>query len=256
MKSKNRSNIKFLALPAFLGFFISPFLVNKFAFQGKIAKVITYKIFSIKPKLVQKKYSKDIIQVDSYNRFDHGEIEKEKINLNNYDTAFVIMDPWDNHSIEEVNEEIKFITKTKILPLVKSLRNKNYPVIVVTNKCKKGINSSCGIDNSLDEIEGIKTYYHNYETSRSFGIKLRKEGINNLVYAGYSSNGCVLGARKMSIIPMYHEGFSIGFIPEASSAIEIKETSKIKTLHKSTVSIISQWAGSILDYKSILNSLE
>ena len=166
------------------------------------------------------------------------------------------MDPWDNHSIESINEEIKLVTRTKLIPLVKSLRNKNYPVIVVTNKCINNNNLSCGLDNNLMKIEGIITYYHNYETSRSFGIKLKKMGIDKLIYAGYSSNGCLLGARQMGIIPMYHEGFSTSFIPEASLAIEIKETRNKKTLHESTITIISQWLGSILDYKSIMNSLE
>lgn len=61
---------------------------------------------------------------------------------------------------------------------------------------------------------------------------------------------CVLG-RPAGIINMLQEGFSLFFIPEASAAMETKDTWESQKIHKATTKIISQSMAKLIKYSDI-----
>ena len=58
------------------------------------------------------------------------------------------------------------------------------------------------------------------------------------------------------MIPMKHQRFFIGFIPEASAAFEFGDSWESNDLHKTTTISISQWLGPIISYEYRINELK
>ena len=183
--------------------------------------------------------------------------QTKKVTLDNSNTAIIIVDPWNlKKQITPNRIQVEEINQNKLFPLVENFLKRDFLIYVATNKCTKNLNISCGVHKDFPKSKKIEFVYHQYETTQSFENKLRKRGIENLIYFGFSSNQCLLGSRKVSMIPMYHKGFKIYFIPEASHAMETINTFSKGLVHEITTITISQWAADILDYSEVIEKLK
>ncbi len=184
--------------------------------------------------------------------------QTKKVKLDNSSTAIIIIDPW-NYLNEIITQNLikrEGITQNKIIPLVKKFLERDFPIYIGTQKCAKDSNINCGVHKDFPKSKNIKFVYHSDETSESIANKLRKKGINNLIYLGFSSNQCLLGSRKISMIPMYHKNFKIYFIPEASDALDPSKSFSKGLMHELTTITISQWVGKILDFDEVFEELD
>ncbi len=105
----------------------------------------------------------------------------------------------------------------------------------------------------MENGEIIKLFHDDFDDDR-FAHYLRSQGIDSLIYIGFSSNMCVIG-RRTGMIPMVQQGFRIFFVPGASAAIELADTWNEQSIHKTSTTIISQWIAEIIDYNDFMNVL-
>ena len=75
------------------------------------------------------------------------------------------------------------------------------------------------------------------------------------MYLGYASNMCLLG-RELGLLPMKLEGFEVGFIPDASAAVEFASCWGTGEIHSSFTVIISQWIAKIISYDDLIYKLK
>jgi len=173
-------------------------------------------------------------------------------------TALIIMDPWEDMASNFLNSYYKSIIDEELIPVVKKAKTLGIKIFVLTNKCD-AVKYNCKIDSDLKSaLIGYQNYevvYHQNMSTDKFGKYLIKSGISDLIYTGFASNQCVIG-RAMGMIPLKtsFKGFRFYFIPEASGAVETKNTWRSKELHKATTKTISQWIGEIILSKDFRTS--
>lgn len=73
--------------------------------------------------------------------------------------------------------------------------------------------------------------------------KLKSNGINTLLYAGYAVNWCILN-RKVGLLRMYLNGFNTLLIRDCTIAFEMPETLKEEWCKKVAINIIEHPFGS------------
>tara|TARA_B100000963_G_C22615175_1_gene666970 strand:+ start:490 stop:1275 length:786 start_codon:yes stop_codon:yes gene_type:complete len=180
--------------------------------------------------------------------------------LSNKDTLFIIMDPWIDMDSEFLNKRHKDIVKNKINPLVDSLIEKNFEIIVFTNDCERrerAFNCNIGsLQNYVDTGTVYKFYHDDWNSSSSFNEFLKINNVNNIVYLGFNSNQCIIN-RHVGMIPLRLENGNINFyiIPEASAAIEFTDTWDTDSAHESTLQLISSWLGELLYLQDLISKL-
>ncbi len=166
------------------------------------------------------------------------------------------MDPWIDMASDHLNEYFGKILNYRIIPLVRHALNRGLPIVVFTNH-PKGSTHSSNIHPELETLvengEIIKLFHDDFDDDR-FAHYLRSQGIDSLIYIGFSSNMCVIG-RRTGMIPMVQQGFRIFFVPGASAAIELADTWNEQSIHKTSTTIISQWIAEIIDYNDFMNVL-
>lgn len=176
--------------------------------------------------------------------------------INPYESAIIVMDPWIDMASNHLNEYFGKISESKIVPLVKAAQAIGHPVIILTNNCNVS-KYNCKITHKLQDMVNKKQatiLYHQDMNGNQFSYYLKKQQINTLFYVGFSSNMCVIGRRK-GMIPMKLNGFQLFFIPEASAAVEEKDTWSNQSIHKGTTKVISQWIGEIVKYDDMMSAL-
>jgi len=171
-------------------------------------------------------------------------------------TALVVMDPWADSGSAKLNRRYRQIFREKLLPAVNHALNLGLAVIVLTNDPKRH-DLSYGAElpkalMRLVENGKISLLYHIDYDDRKFEGYLKSRQIESLIYTGFASNVCVIG-MPMGMIPMFHRGFKLFFIPEASAAIEFGDSWATGTVHRQTTSIISQWVAEIINFKDFIN---
>lgn len=127
--------------------------------------------------------------------------------------ALILIDVWADHPVKGWVERADENIRTKLLPLVQAARE--HGVLVVhcphgrsTNPLLAPLPDEPVLDDRSDGIHLVKT--------------LQQRGAKCLLYAGYSSNMCVL-TRPTGIIEMAQQGYEIVFVRDASLAIEAPE---------------------------------
>lgn len=176
-------------------------------------------------------------------------------------TAFFVIDPWNNMPSDFLNQYFGKITENYILPLIKRANEKGFPVYIFTNDCKtiKPIPTICEIPQQFylmaKKYPKVQIVYWQDIDLSVFVKSLRDKGISSLIYTGFASNMCVIG-RPAGMINMVQQGFSLYFIPEASAATETKETWQSQKIHKATTTIISQWMAKLIKYDDIYAKLQ
>ena len=176
--------------------------------------------------------------------------------INPKESAIIVMDPWIDMASNHLNEYYGKIAESKVVPLVRAAQAKGHPVIVLTNDCN-AVQYNCRVTDELQDMiekKQINLVYHQDMDGDQFSDYLKKQQIKTLFYIGFASNMCVIG-RKMGMIPMKHNGFRLFFVPEASAAVEEKDTWKDQSIHKGTTNLISQWIGEIVKYEDMMNAL-
>ena len=58
---------------------------------------------------------------------------------------------------------------------------------------------------------------------------------------------CLIG-RELGMIPMKNQGFRLYFVPEASAAVERKDSWRSSDAHEDATQLISQWVAGIWEY--------
>jgi nicotinamidase-related amidase len=177
--------------------------------------------------------------------------------INPYESAIIVMDPWIDMASNHLNEYYGKIAESKIVPLVQAAQAKGHPVIVLTNNCN-AVQYNCKITDELQDMANKKQvtiiYHQDMNDDEQFSDYLKKRKIKTLFYVGFASNMCVIG-RQMGMIPMKINGFQLFFVPEASAAVEEKDTWSNQSIHKGTTKVISQWIGEIVKYDDMMKSL-
>ena len=137
----------------------------------------------------------------------------ESLRLSVSRLALVLIDVWDEHPVRGWAERADENIRTKLLPLVQAARENGILVIhspyhraispIVTPLPGEPVIGGHGGENALVKI-------------------LKARGVVHLLYAGYSSNMCVL-TRPTGIIEMVRNGYRIIFVRDASIAMEAPE---------------------------------
>ena len=127
--------------------------------------------------------------------------------------ALILIDVWADHPVKGWTERADENMRTKLLPLVQAVREHRVPVIHCPHgRATSPLLSPLPDEPVLDDPAGggrlVKT--------------LQQRGVKYLLYAGYSSNMCVL-TRPTGIIEMARQGYKILFVRDASLAIEAPE---------------------------------
>jgi len=144
-------------------------------------------------------------------------------------TALVLIDVWASHPNGGWMDRAKVVTSDRIVPLVEAVRGTdirvvhaphNTPMSALVQPVKGEINA--------DE-KGIAT-------TAAFKAWLHEEGITTLIYAGYSSNWCVMH-RPIGIIRMEPD-FDVIFVRDASLAFETPESLDGEWGHKMAVNYV------------------
>ncbi len=185
-----------------------------------------------------------------------NEVFIKEVELSTRDTAFFVIDPWNDAPSDFLNKYYGKITENYILPLIKKANEAGFPVYVFTNDCDaiKPIPYSCEIPK---QFHLMKKQYSKMEIISwqeidlpVFIKSLRDKGVSNLIYTGFASNLCIM-IRPTGMVHMVQEGFTPYIIPEASAAVEKEGSWQSQDIHKATLTTISQWAGKLIYYADI-----
>jgi nicotinamidase-related amidase len=170
-------------------------------------------------------------------------------------TALVVMDPWEDSGSPVMNRHIKKVYTQKLVPLVKHAVAMGLKVVIVTNDPTTiNLGYASRIQPALQSVVdsgGAQVVYHTDMDDRKFEAYLKGVGIDTLIYTGFSSNMCVIG-MPTGMIPMFHRGFKLFFVPEASAATEYGNTWGSGAAHKATTTLISSWVGEIIAFKDFM----
>lgn len=175
-------------------------------------------------------------------------------------TVFFVVDPWNNMPSHFLNDYYHHIANNIVLPLTKLAAQKQFSIFIFTNRCDviKPKPHSCSIPNEFanltSKLKNVQLVYWQNVNIDSFVKTLRQTGIKNIIYLGFASNMCIIG-RPLGMVRMKQEGFSLYFVPEASAAIETKESWQTQTIHKNTTLVISQWIAELMKYQDIQQAL-
>ena len=173
------------------------------------------------------------------------------------DTAFFVIDPWDNMPSDFLNKYFGKITNQYILPLIRKANHYNFKTFIFTNSCKN-LSYSCSIPKSFNDLLNSKNiklfFWQEIPSSLDLANNLRQMGIKKIIYTGFASNCCIL-FRSAGMIDMQKQGFQIYFVPKASAAVETTETWVTGEVHKFTSTVIAQNLGSLIEYKDIFQKL-
>lgn len=188
----------------------------------------------------------------------HGKLEHyaSQVRISPEDTAFFVIDPWNDMPSDFLNKFYGKITDKYILPLVTQVSKKKFPVIIFTNDCKtiKPKPYSCAIAAEFyaltKQYPNIQIMYWQNLNADDFAKHLQQQGISKIIYVGYASNMCVIG-RPLGMITMKQKGFSLYFIPQASAAVETEQTWQSQQIHQRTTEMISQWLAEIINFDDI-----
>jgi nicotinamidase-related amidase len=173
--------------------------------------------------------------------------------INTSKTALVVMDPWKDSGSPLLRNYNEPIIK-KIVPLIKKSIDLEIPVIVLTNRSQKSADFGSQIHPDIEKLASsnkVILVYHQDTNSNKFAKWLGDRSIDTLIYCGFASNMCVIG-RDLGMISMRLKGFRMFFVPEASAAVEFKESWETGAIHHSTTILISQWLAEIIALSDFL----
>jgi nicotinamidase-related amidase len=178
--------------------------------------------------------------------------------FNTNKTAMIVMDPWEDSGSLFLNEYYEPVIKEKLIPLINKSIKLGIPVIILTNSPQASTNYGSKVDAELERLatQGkLQILYHQSTDSNKFSKWLRSMGIDTLIYSGFASNMCVIG-RDLGMIPMQVKGFRLFFVPEASAAVEFKNSWEDGSLHEATTLLISQGIGELINLDDFLSVSE
>ena len=148
-------------------------------------------------------------------------------------TALILIDVWADHPNDGWLERAKKHTVAKIAPLLQLARNNRMIIIHAPH----GQEIAKAVKPLPDEI--ILDAAHS--TTMEFDNFLKENGLETLIYAGYSSNWCVLH-RPVGIINMRQRGYNIILLRDCTIGFETPETLNGEWANEVTINIIEyQW---------------
>lgn len=160
--------------------------------------------------------------------------------------ALILIDVWADHPNKGFAARADENIRTKLLPLVQAARA--HGILVVhcphghpTNPLVKPLPTEPVFNGPGEKMRLVKT--------------LQQRGTKYLLYAGYTSNICIL-VRPTGIIEMSREGYEIVFARDASLAIEAPEFLDKELTHQvATYMVETNW-GVTTNVDEILAALE
>lgn len=184
-----------------------------------------------------------------------------KSHFTNLDTAFFVIDPWDNAPSDFLNKNYGKIIDLYILPLIIKAAQKNFQIFIFTNKCSviKPVPYSCSIPKTFSNLslkhQNVKiVFWQDIYDPQDFLKQIKDTGVKNIIYTGFASNMCIL-SRSVGMYQTSNSGFKLYFIPKASAAVETTKTWKTQDVHKITSIIISQGLGALIEYNDIFKCI-
>jgi hypothetical protein len=171
------------------------------------------------------------------------------------ESALIVMDPWENPGDNFLRVHNDIIFKDYLLPLINKMIDKNFTIIILTNKPSKDISYDSAVYieiQKLIDLNHANLIYHDDYSPEKFIEYLTNKGINTLIYSGFASNMCIIN-RPLGMVRMQQAAkFRLFFVPEASGAVEVNATWEEGEIHKIITLIIGQTIGGIIHIKDIL----
>lgn len=151
-------------------------------------------------------------------------------------TALIVVDAWAHHPNDGWLKRAQENMKSKLRPLLDLARYHNMIIIHAPNKGEiadiaKPLQGEFVVDsmNQLADTTELDDY-------------LKAHNITTLLYAGYSSNFCLL-SRPTGIIKMYQLGYDITLVRDCTIAFEMPETLDTETANLVTINLIENLWG-------------
>ena len=170
-------------------------------------------------------------------------------------TALIIMDPWDDMPDDNLNEIATEIICMKILPLAEAAARVGHPVYIMTND-PDTVEYSKHLDIGLLQLERnnqADILYHS--DNDGFISALVSSNINRVIYTGFHSNSCVLN-RPSGIVAAHNAGLTTYLVPEASAAVERKDTWQTGAVHKLVCEMVLSFGQSyLIHYNDLMKAM-
>jgi len=164
------------------------------------------------------------------------------------DTVVLVVDPWIDNPTTHLNDYFGAVMESRLIPMVIKSVDLGIPVIVLTNDPSL-VSYNSNIHPTLDSLVRAGLIELRYHTDdKTLGMVLIAGGVKNIIMCGFASNMCVLAA----MLPLRKAGLKLFFIPEASAAVEFKDTWSTGAIHDYTSLIISQWLARLISFDEFM----
>lgn len=182
-------------------------------------------------------------------------VYKVSHNIHPERTALIVMDPWDDIPEDNLNNRAAEIIRMKILPLAEAAARVGHPVYILTND-PDTVEYSKHLDIGLQQLEMNNQADILYHTDNDgFISALVSAKINRVIYTGFHSNGCILN-RPSGIVASHNAGLATYIVPEASAAVEHKDTWQTQTVHKLVCEMVLSFGQSyIIHYNDLIKAM-
>ena len=142
--------------------------------------------------------------------------------------AFILIDVWAYHPIEGWMERAEVNIQDRLYPLLREARKAGVYIIHAAHGNE--------IHPLATPQEGEMILDSQYDAYQLFE-ELRNKGIKTIIYAGYTTNMCVL-VRPVGMIGAKMQGFDVILVRDATIAVETPESFDGEWAHKMAVHFV------------------
>ena len=200
--------------------------IDNKASDGPLPEVITLKTRRFEPSLEREIYD---TEKDSAYTYQQRLLELNK-------TALIIIDAWEYHPNDGWLERSQENMKLKLRPLLELARQHNVLIIHAPHGQE--------IAGIARPIQGEYTVQSNNPVDATIELDdyLKAHKVATLLYAGYTSNSCIL-YRPTGIIKMSDLGYDIILVRDCTIAFETPDSLNEEWVNKITISTIEHHWG-------------
>jgi nicotinamidase-related amidase len=193
------------------------------------------------PELRRDKLEQCVIE-DVTERDNTKALIQQDVNIDK--TALILIDVWECHYNKGWLDRAKIVTRTKIIKLVELAREYGIPVVYVSynTALSKELSPKPG-ELVTDDLEEIIQF-------------LQKKNITTLIYAGFSTNYCLL-FRPAGIVNMNQNYFfNVIAVRDATVAFEMPETLEKEHAKEVSIDIIEFMLGATTTVQDLQTALK
>jgi nicotinamidase-related amidase len=162
------------------------------------------------------------------------------------ETAVVIVDPWARHECPGWEARASDNLLKFLLPALMAFRSIGIPIIYAPHDRK--------MSPAIQPAEG-ELVMQGILAPRDIAQGLKAAGITHLIYMGYASNWCLM-SRPIGAMNMWHEGFGIIVVRDASIALETSESFAGEWSHRIMMDFVEATLGATTSVDEIRQSVD